>query len=163
MSGKQTAKTDYDGSTPLKSIMQEMFVDNLLKGMPQYEAYKQAGYKGKTEETLRTNSTHALTTNNNIKARLDYKRARIAEKTDITVGYLQRKYINLAESCLKKGKQGVARACYADLMKSIGGFKADEPSDKSIELKLIDAEARLEVARALQGYYDGKYLASSSR
>ena len=81
---KSQTTTEYDGSTPLKSIMQEMFIDNLLKGLPQYEAYKQAGYKGKNESIVRSNSTHALTANNNIKARLAYKRAELAKRMEVT-------------------------------------------------------------------------------
>jgi len=160
---KQTSKqieTEYDGSTPLKSIMQEMFVNNLLKGMPQYEAYKQAGYKGKTEEIIRANSTHALTSNNNIKARLEYKRADIEQQSGIDIVYCRQRLLKLADEAEKEGKRGTARACISDIIKTIGGFKADEPSDKAIALKQIDAEARREVAKALDKFYTAKHLAA---
>ena len=152
-------KTDYDGSTPLKSIMQEMFVDNILKSLPQHEAYKQAGYVGKTENALMANSSR-LISNDKVKARLDYKRADIAEKTDITVGYCQCKLLALALKCDTEGKYSTAKSCYDSLLKTIGGFQADAPSDKAIALKQIDAEARREVAKALDKFYTAKHLAA---
>ena len=81
----KTAKTDtYNGSTMLRSVMQELFIDHIIAGLPQYEAYKKAGYKGKNEEIIRSNSTHLVTANHNVKARLAYKRAQLAKKADIT-------------------------------------------------------------------------------
>lgn len=82
-----TQDKEYDGSTPITGrygVLQEAFVDNIIAGLPQYEAYRKAGYKGKNEQIIRTNSTHLITTNNNVKARLAYKRAQLAKKADVT-------------------------------------------------------------------------------
>ena len=76
--------TDYDGSAPLKSLMQEMFVENLLRGMNQSEAYRQSGYRGKRPDS----QAHQLMLNNGVRARLAYRRAelqtRMREETAIT-------------------------------------------------------------------------------
>ena len=75
------AKTkQYDGTTRLKSLLQEKFVANLLKGMCQTEAYSKAGYKAKAPET----GAIQLLRNTNVQARLDYKRGLLAKKCDIT-------------------------------------------------------------------------------
>jgi phage terminase small subunit len=79
-----TAEAKIDGSKPLKSVMQEMFVDNIIKGLPQYEAYQKAGYKGKNEGIFRSNASTLIKTNQNVIKRLAYKRAQLAKKTDIT-------------------------------------------------------------------------------
>ena len=152
-------KTDYDGSTPLKSIMQEMFVTNLLKGLHQNEAYKKAYPSCKQESTAIVNGSKLLT-KANVKARLDYKRADIAEKTDITVGYCRRELLDIAKEARERGKLTVAKSCIDSLLKTIGGFQADAPSDKAIALKQIDAEARREVAKALDKFYTAKHLAA---
>ena len=84
----KTTKTDtYDGSAMLTgaySVMREAFIDNIMAGMVQYEAYKQAGYSQKqSNNSLMSNST-ILLRNHKIKARLAYKRNQLAKKSDIT-------------------------------------------------------------------------------
>jgi hypothetical protein len=66
----------------------------------------------------------------------------------------------LAGKAEKDKKYQVAKSCYDSLLKTIGGFQQDAPSDKAVQLKQIDAEARMKVAQALNKYYDHKYLAS---
>ena len=76
----QIAVQEYDGSTPLKNIMQEMFVSNLLQGMNQSEAYRQAGYKAKDP----ANGSIILQRNSKVLARLAFKRGQLAQKLEIT-------------------------------------------------------------------------------
>jgi len=80
---KQAKTKQYDASKPLRSILQEAFISNLLKGAPQYQAYKDAGYSSKSKNSLEVCSTQLLS-NPKIKARLDYKRGQLAKKADIT-------------------------------------------------------------------------------
>ena len=84
----KTAKTNtYDGSTILTgaySVMQELFVDNLIAGMVQHKAYQKAGYKTKNDNSAMCCSTKMLQRNAKVKARLAYKRAQLAKKADIT-------------------------------------------------------------------------------
>lgn len=78
---------EYDGSTPIigtYAVLQEAFVDNLIAGLTQYEAYQKAGYKGKNEGIIRSNASTALKTNQNIRKRLAYKRAQLAKRNEIT-------------------------------------------------------------------------------
>ena len=84
----KTAKTNtYDGSTILTgaySVMQELFVDNIIAGMVQHKAYQKAGYKTKNDNSAMCCSTKMLQRNAKVIARLAYKRAQLAKKTDIT-------------------------------------------------------------------------------
>jgi len=73
-------KKSYDGSTRLKSPMQEAFVANLLKGMHQTDAYQKAGYKSKNPIVQASQAV----TYRNIKIRLAYKKTQLAKKFDIT-------------------------------------------------------------------------------
>ena len=70
----------YDGSTPLKSIMQEMFVSNLFRGMSLAKAYRQAGYNNQQP----TSGAIQLTKNNRVLTRLAYKRGELAQKLGIS-------------------------------------------------------------------------------
>ena len=158
MSSKQDKpKTDYDGSTPLKSVMQEMFVTNILKGLTQHEAYKQAGYNQKSTNALMANSSKLISINN-VKARLAYKRAELEKETGITVEYCRRELLDIAQEAREAGKLTVAKSCIDSLLKTIGGFQADSPSDKAIELKQMDAGVRLEIAQVLNRHIDEQYL-----
>lgn len=77
---------DYDGSTPLQgryAVIQEAFLNNILSGMVQFEAYKKAGYKPKNDKTALACSSRVLT-KANIKARLAYKQNEIAKASGIT-------------------------------------------------------------------------------
>ena len=73
-------KKSYDGSTRLKSPMQEAFVAKLLEGMPQQTALTEAGYKTKTPEV----SASRLVRNDKVALRLAYKREQLAKKFDIS-------------------------------------------------------------------------------
>jgi len=73
-------KKTYDGSTPLKSILQEAFVTNLLTKLNQTDAYRNAGYKAKKPDR----AANQLMRNNKVVARVAYKRAVLAKLTDVT-------------------------------------------------------------------------------
>ncbi|MBP6120768.1 MULTISPECIES: terminase small subunit [Providencia] len=71
MAQKKPTLTDeqkvlFDALTKL----QQKFVLGILKGLNQTDAYKQAGYKAKTEETARSCASEILT-NPNVKSFLD--------------------------------------------------------------------------------------------
>jgi phage terminase small subunit len=74
-------KEEYDGSTPLKSMLQEQFISNLFAGMNQRIAYREAGYKC-ADKSLDSKASQ-LVSNSKVKARIEYKRAkREAESED---------------------------------------------------------------------------------
>jgi len=156
------AKTEYDGSTPLKSVMQEMFVSNLLKGMPQYKAYQKAGYKGKNEAILMSNANNLLKRNKKVAARIEYRRADIEVKTDITAVSLQHDMYNLYKKAEREGKYTAAESCLRDLMKSVGGFQADKQPEANLIGKALDTETAREVRKALEAVFKRKYLALPS-
>ena len=74
----------YDGSVMLQSVMQELFIDHIIAGLPQYKAYEKAGYKGKNEAILMSNANNLLKRNKKVLVRLAYKRNQLAKKSDIT-------------------------------------------------------------------------------
>jgi phage terminase small subunit len=76
----ETPQEIYDGSVPLKSVMQEMFVSHLLQGMTKADAYRGAGYRNKTP----TKGAIQLGNNRKVLARLAYRRAELAEKMGIS-------------------------------------------------------------------------------
>ena len=104
-----------------------------------------------------------LATEGNITNLVLQKKAEIGEKCKIRAGQIQLKYLELAEMAIKDRKLGVARACYADLMKSIGGFIADAPSDKALQAKQIDAERAKYILKGIEAYKEAKYLAEKPK
>jgi phage terminase small subunit len=78
--GKTEQIEEYDGSTPLKSMLQEMFVSNLMAGMNQRAAYREAGYKVK-DENLDSKASR-LASNGKVRARIEHKRAAIEAKNE---------------------------------------------------------------------------------
>jgi len=89
---KELAVTQtYDGSTPLKSVMQEMFVTNLLRGMNQSEAYRKAGYTSKNPEV---NAIISLR-NSKVAARLAFQRGKMQAKLDISAEKVLRAFAEI--------------------------------------------------------------------
>lgn len=80
---KEQEQEKYDGSTPLKSVMQEMFVSSLLQGITQRKAYRQAGYKVSDKQL--DSAASQLSRNIKIESRLAYKQGSLAKKLDITL------------------------------------------------------------------------------
>lgn len=70
---------NYDGSTQLPSIIQEMFVSNLLEGIPTGEAYTKAGFKSKSP----TAHGIRLAKMGKTQARLAYRRKELQKMTGI--------------------------------------------------------------------------------
>ena len=103
-----------------------------------------------------------LVANSGINDLVLQKKAEIGEKCGVTVEYCQNKLLDLAKTCEAKGKHSVAKSCYDSLLKTIGGFQADAPSDKAVALKQIDSDAKVRIAEALGNFYSDKYLASKS-
>ena len=159
MSSKQDKpKTDYDGSTPLKSVMQEMFISNILAGMNQTEAYHSV-YKCKTRQSAQVSASQLLC-NPIVKARVDHEKRVIAEISRLEVAYCQYRLLKLADLAQAEKKYSTARACIADIIKTKGGFKQDEPGDEAIKLKQMDASVRLEIAAVLNRHIDSTYLSA---
>ena len=117
---------EYDGSTMLKSVMQEAFVSNILAGLPQYEAYKQAGYSPKSENSLMVSSTQLLRTSK-VKARLDYKRRAIEVKSELTAEIVVKKLKEIAFNELGSDKVQVQHQLSAlDMInKHLGLYERD--------------------------------------
>lgn len=92
-------ETEYDGSQPLKSIMQEMFVSNLLIGMNQRTAYQNAYKSSKTwKECVTDVKASELVRKPKVKARITYLRAGIEERAEKTVDEVIREFEKLAFS-----------------------------------------------------------------
>ena len=80
----KTAKTDtYDGSTMLRSVMQEAVLDSILAGTFQTDAYLEHYPTCKSKRVAEAAASRLLS-NVRVKARLDYLRRQLAAKTEIT-------------------------------------------------------------------------------
>ena len=153
-----TVKPAYDGSTALRSIMQEAVLDSMLGGTYQTDAYLEVHPKCKNRKVAEAAASRMLS-NVRVKARLEYRRAELAEETGITAAYLRVKLLNLAKKAESAGKHTAAATCYAHLMKSIGGFQADRQPPENLISKALDAETTREVRKALDAVFQRKYLA----
>lgn len=80
-------KANYDGSTPLRSAMQEMVLDKILAGAFQTDAYIEVYHTSKSKRAAEAAASRLLS-KGIVKARLDYKRAelgaKVSEKLEIT-------------------------------------------------------------------------------
>ena len=74
--------------------LQEKFVNNLLEGMHQDEAYIKAGYKAKGA-AARANASRLLT-NDNVKTALKERQKKAAEKVELTQERILQEEMRLA-------------------------------------------------------------------
>ena len=133
---------EYDGSTMLKSVMQETFVTGIIAGLTQHEAYKQAGYSQKSVNALKANSSKLITIDN-VKARLDYKRGQLAAKTELTAEIVIAKLREIAFNELKnKDIQTSHQLSALDMIsKHLGLYERDNTQKQG--LTLVEILARV--------------------
>ncbi len=72
---------EYDGSTMLKSVMQETVIESILSGVFQADAYYEI-YSCKNKRVAEANCSRMLS-KANPKARLAYKRKELAKKFEV--------------------------------------------------------------------------------
>jgi phage terminase small subunit len=128
----------------------------LTNGMIKTKALISVGYSKNYAE----HGGLKLFDNDRLKDEIAHQQAKIELKNDITVASLQNRLMLLAEEAEKAGKLSVAKSCIDSLLKTIGGFQADSPTDKEIELRQIDNETRREIAKVLDKHINSKYLAA---
>lgn len=99
---------ETDPSQPLKSTLQEKYIWNLVSGMTQAEAYRQAGYSENGANALASR----LIANDGVKARLRYIQAKIAENAKVTQEGQSKKLANVQALCLANGEHSTyVKAC----------------------------------------------------
>lgn len=128
-----------DGSEPLKSIMQEMFVSNILQGMLQREAYRKAGYK--VSEKQLDSAASQLSTNIKTIKRIAYKRQKLAEKVNITVEGQTKRLQEISESAQKSEQNGAAVAAEREI-NTICGLRDAEGTTNVNVVTIADIFAR---------------------
>jgi hypothetical protein len=116
--------------------------------MNQTDAYMAAYTTCKNRETAKANASRLLT-NANIKARLDYRRARLARKLEITLEGQLKKYEETGVKALSVGEFSAARACWDSQSKlcQIGGFGGDDNSSAGktlVEILALVGRKRVE-------------------
>lgn len=90
---KKQKTEEYDGSEPLKSIMQEMFVNNLLEGMNQRTAYQNAYKSSKTWKDCVTDvKASELVRKPKVKGRIAYLRTGIEKRAEKTADDVIREF-----------------------------------------------------------------------
>lgn len=85
----------YDGSTPLKSLMQEMFIEGIVRGLSQTEAYRRAGYKSKNA----TNGAIICQSRSKVAARLAYRRGELQAQMQAETGITERAVVEELAKC----------------------------------------------------------------
>ena len=133
---KQTAIETYDGSTPLKSVMQEMFVTSLLTGITQREAYRQAGYK--VSEKQLDSASSRLSSNIKIRERIAHLRRKIAKKLNITVERQCREFEKNVRLSRKYKQIGAANQALSEQSKLCGLQSDDKGDDKPAQHVVIN-------------------------
>ena len=152
-------KQVYDGSTMLKSVSQEAFTDNMLAGKHQNEAYMLAYQNCKSIEVADAAASRLLR-NVKVKARLAYKRTKLEKKTGITIVNLQHDLIEQREAAKAEGDRKSAIRCTELLLKTIGGFQADQVNEKTLQAKQRTDKQLEQLRKAVESVYRQKYLAT---
>ena len=145
-------KPGYDGSTALKSVMQEMFTTNILSGMFQSEAYQKAGYKANTAANSLEANASRLISNDNVKIRLAYKRALLAKKADITVESLLLEFEKNKDLARECKQVGAANQALSEQGRLLGLYEADnsQKQGKSV-VEILAIVANSKHQRAIAG------------
>lgn len=99
---------------------QELFVREYLVDLNASAAYLRAGYKCK-ENVARVNASRLLT-NANIQKAIDKQQQKRANKVEIDVDWVLKKYIGIIERCEQTDPQN-ARGALDSISKHLGMFK----------------------------------------
>lgn len=136
----------------LTNKTKQQIFNNLMSGLNLEETAKKVN---KSYEHVRR-----LATKGYINQLVKKENARIAEKLEINVSYCQKRFIELADQAQAVGKQGVARACIADLCKTIGGFQTDAINPANKASQTLPEALKHKILADIQDHYKTKYLAS---
>ena len=140
---KQAEK--YDGSTPLKSVMQETVVSNILQGMTQQMAYRTAGYQpGQTKNSIAA-SASALLRNPKVKARLAYRRAVLAQNCEITEESQIKRFQHLSRVSEKHKQMSSAVSAEKEVATICGLYEHDNAQKRGktvVEILALVANSR---------------------
>lgn len=155
---------EYDGSTPIQgkfAVLQESFIDNIIANIIQYKAYQLAGYKSQTDESAMA-SASALLRIPKIQARLAYKRAQLAKKTDISAERVIKEFARIALSDLSElydedGNIKDIQDIPEDLRRAIAGVEHVAEFDKGGKITGFTKKIKLwDKTKALENL--GKHL-----
>ena len=136
-------ESEYDGSTMITgayAVMREAFVTNIIAGIVQYKAYKDAGYSPNQSDNAAMASSTALLRNPKVKARLAYKRTELAKKTDITAES-QVKRLQELSKLGQKLNQVSAAVSAEDRINTLLGLYSKDNAQKGLTLVEILAIA----------------------
>lgn len=155
MAKKTEIKPVYDGSTPLKSVMQEMFVTNLFSGQTQTEAYQNAGYESKNPIVQASQAV----TYRNIKARIDYKKGVLAKKFKVDEERVTRErvrigFANIRDFMDEKGQIRPITEIDRDNLASVSEIKLDPALGTITEFKFHNKQTALDALSKQLGLYE---------
>ena len=148
--------------------LQQCFVNNLLSGMHQDEAYVEAGYRARGA-AARVNASRLLT-KANVRAALDEGRKRASDKAEVTAERILREEMRLAffdpaRLVDKKGKLLPLHKLSQDIRRAIVGLEIIEQPKQNLKFKykFSDKGKSLErLSRHLGMYNDKLNLGFSS-
>ena len=134
----------------------------MMRGLDYEEIAKEANLKPKYISNLATGRAEGLVDNCGIKALVQQEQARIGALTEVNVASLQKDLLLKRDLATKEGKIATAIRCDELLLKTIGGFTADAPHQKTLESKQLEAKTRKELKQALESHLRAKYLAGGN-
>lgn len=143
-----------DGSTLLKSVMQEAFTESILNGLFQPDAYMKAYPKCKNNNVARAAASRLLT-KVNVKARLAYKRAELAKKYAVDEERITRErvkigFANIQDYLNEKGHLKPLSEVPRDILAAVSSVKFD---GEKVEFKLCDKQEALDKLSRQLGLY----------
>jgi len=145
-------KPGYDGSTALKSVMQELFVTSLLAGINQQDAYRNAYKTRKSKDNVIAANASELVRKPNVSIRLAYKRALLAKKADITVESLLLEFEKNKDLARECKQVGAANQALSEQGRLLGLYEADnsQKQGKSV-VEILAIVANSKHQRAIAG------------
>ncbi len=96
--------TDYDGSKPLNNARQEVFAQNLAKGMSATQAYTEAGYKPSDPHASR------LASNGKVQDRIAWLQGQVAEKMVANRAWVMARLVDNVKNSQETMPDGAFRA-----------------------------------------------------
>ena len=102
------------------SEQQEKFCRNIVEGMNQGDAYREAGYKCASDDAAWANASR-LISNDKVADRITELRQKAAEATEINAEWLLRESVESYKAARKDGAHGAVNG----LLKTIGVYSGD--------------------------------------
>ena len=157
MSNKPTKEQEYDGSTMLRSVMQEAVLDSILADTFQTDAYMEHYPSCKSKRVAEAAASRLLS-NVKVKARLKYKREQLARKFKVDAERITRErvkigFANISDFVDEKGQIRPITEIERDNLAAVSEIKLD-PDGNIAEFKFHSKQTALDGLSKQIGAYE---------